>query len=112
MNAGRLQHRIDVEEAVETQDGDGDPVVAWSSLGTVWGAVAPVRGRESHYAGDQTLAETDTRITLRYGPLTKQISAKHRLVHQGTPFNVSRVVHVDLANREIEIMATSGVNDG
>lgn len=112
MNAGRLRHRIDVQEAVETQATDGDPVVSWSTLGTIWGDIKPQRGRESTYAGDQVLAETFTTIEGRYGPLTRLITAKHRLVHQGTIFNVVDVAHLDLRKQEIHWRCTSGVNDG
>lgn len=112
MNAGRLRHRIEVQEAVETQDDGGDPVVSWSTVGTVWGSIEPVRGREATYAGEQTLAEMDTRITVRYSGIARQITGKHRLSHQGTPFNVVSVAHVDLGKQRIEIMARSGINDG
>lgn len=112
MNAGRLRHRIEVQEPTETMSDDGDPVVSWSTIGTVWGQVEPVRGREATYAGDQTLAEMDTRITLRYGPVSRLVTAKHRLAHQGTAFNIVSVAHVDLAQERVEIMAKSGVNDG
>lgn len=112
MNAGRLRHRIDVEQRTETQDASGDPVVAWSTLGTIWGAVEPLRGRESTYAGEQILGEMDTRITVRWSPLSAQITVGHRLTHQGSLFNVVSAAHVKLAQREVEIMAKSGVNDG
>lgn len=112
MNAGQLRHRIDVDEATEVQDASGDPVVTWSNIGTLWGSIEPLRGREAVYAGEQTLGEMDTRITVRYSALAALISTKHRLTHQGTPFNVVSVAHVDLAKRQIEILAKSGVNDG
>jgi SPP1 family predicted phage head-tail adaptor len=115
MLAGRLRHRIEVQVAVPVQDASGDEVVDWAAatvLGTVWGAIEPIRGREATYAGDQILAEMDTRITVRWSPLAAQITAGHRLVHQGTPFNVVSVAHVKLAQREVEILCRSGINDG
>jgi SPP1 family predicted phage head-tail adaptor len=112
MNAGQLRHRVSVDVAVETQDESGDPVVAWTELGTLWGSVQPIRGREATYAGDQTLGEMDTRIRLRYSPLSAAITQAHRLRHQGTIFNVVSAAHVDLAQREVEILCLSGINDG
>lgn len=112
MEAGRLRHRITVQQNVPVQDVSGDPVAAWSTLGTAWGAIEPLRGREATYAGEQTLGEMDTRIILRYSLLTAQITPAHRLVHQGSIFNVVSVAHVKLEQRAIEIMARSGINEG
>ncbi len=112
MNAGRLRHRIDVQQRVATQADTGELAYEWQSVANVWGAVEPLRGRESVYAGEQILGEMDTRITVRYSPATAQITAGHRLVHQGTLFNVVSVAHVRLEQREIEILCKSGISDG
>ncbi len=113
MEAGRLRHRINVQAPVETPAVDsGDPEVTWTDVGTCWGMVEPLRGREATYAGQQILAEMDTRITVRYSELTAQITAAHRLEHQGNLFNIVSVAQVNLAQRAIEMMCKSGVNDG
>ena len=112
MEAGRLRHRIAIERAVETQDSSGDPVIAWQPIGTVWGAIEPLRGREGVYAGNDTLMEMDTRITVRYSPLTAALTGLNRLTHQGNYFNVVSVAQIRLAQREVEILAKSGVNSG
>ena len=93
-------------------DASGDPVESWSRLGTLWGAVEPLRGREATYSGEQVLGEMDTRITVRWSPLSAQITAGHRITHQGSIFNVVSVAHRNLGQREVEIMAKSGVNGG
>ena len=112
MESGRLRHRVDIEVGVPVQDGSGDPVLTWEPVATVWASVSPIRGREATFAGEQVLGETDTRIIVRYGPATEQITPNHRIVHQGAIFNVVQVAHVNLGQRTIEIMAKSGVNDG
>lgn len=112
MEAGRLRHQLTVQEPVMTQDTSGDPViVSWSTFGTVRGSIEPLRGREVTL-NTQILMEMDTRITVRYSPITAQITALHRLVHQGTPFNIVSIGHVDLGQRQIEILAKTGVNSG
>lgn len=111
MNAGLLRHVLTVQQSVSTQDASGDPVVAWSTLGTVRAAIEPIRGREAT-VGNQTLSEMDTRIRIRYSPLSAQITALHRLVHQGTPFNIVSIAQPDMGQRELEILAKSGVNSG
>ncbi len=112
MNAGRLRHVVTVQAAVDTQDqATGSIERTWSTLGTVRADVQPGSGRESVFGG-MLLSEHDTVITVRYSPLSAQITATHRLLHQGTIFNINRIAHKDLGQREIEIRCTSGVNDG
>lgn len=78
------------------------------------GAIDPMRGRESTYSGEHILGEWDTRIRARLGPLTKMITPKHRITHQGTLFNVVNPAPPGnlLLGKEIEILCRSGVNDG
>jgi head-tail adaptor len=54
----------------------------------------------------------DTRVRCRYSALTAVMTPKHRLVHQGSVFNIVSVAHVKLAQREVEVMCKSGVSDG
>lgn len=112
MNAGQLRHVVTVQEAVEVQDQySGNVDRSWSTLGTARAAIEPIRGREATFS-NQTLAEMDTRITVRYSPLTAQITAMHRLLHQGTIFNIVSIAQKDLGQRELEILCRSGINDG
>lgn len=111
LNAGSLRHQLTVQQPVMTQDASGDPVVSWTTLGTIRGAIEPLRGREVTL-NSQILSEMDTRITVRYSPMTAQITALHRLVHQGTPFNIISIAQKDLGQREIEILCRSGINNG
>lgn len=111
MRAGRLRHMIQIEEAVTTADSSGDPVTVWTAIGTTRADILPIRGREAVF-GNQTLSEFDTKIIVRWSPLTELITAKHRLTHQGTIFNVVSPAHVAMGKEEIEILCKSGVNDG
>lgn len=108
---GAKQHRLEIQQPVTTPDQYGDPVVAWTTIGTVWASIEPMKGRE-RLLGDQIVGEMDTRIKVRWGAITKQITAAHRGVHQGVVFNFVSIAHIKLEQREIEIMAKSGVNDG
>jgi len=112
MEAGRLRHQITIQTATQTQDATtGELVTTWQTLGTCRAAVEPLKGREAIF-GNQVIAEMDTRIIVRWSNLTSQITALHRIVHQGFLFNVVSVANLKMGQREIEIMAKSGVNDG
>lgn len=113
MSRGQYPHRVTVEEGSEVLDettGGRDPL--WTEIGWFMARIMPIRGREATYAGEQLLAEMDTRIETPWSGLAEALSAKHRLVHQGTLFNVVSAAHVKLEQREVEIMCKSGVNDG
>ena len=111
MRAGRLRHQIEIQAAVTTADEYGDPVTTWATIGTARAEVSPVGGKEATY-GNQTLAEMDTKIYVRWSPLTEAITARHRILHQGTIFNIVSAAQIMLGKRSIELRCKSGINDG
>jgi SPP1 family predicted phage head-tail adaptor len=111
MNIGKLRHRLLVEEPVTTQNETGEEVINWLSHGRIWGEIEPLTGREALQAG-MVSATLDTRITVRWSPLTDLMNAKWRLSHAGVVYNLVSVQQVDMGRRQIEIMANSGRNLG
>lgn len=111
MNAGKLRHRIVLDQPINTQIASGEEIVTWQVYGVVWAMVEPLRGREQFQA-NQVLAEMDTRITIRWSPNVDAIRATWRARFQGLIYDFKSITHVNLAHREIEIMAASGVNNG
>lgn len=111
MNAGKLRHRLLLEEPIATQDDTGGEVINWSVFGTVSSDIEPLRGREQLIA-NQSLAPFDTRIRIRWSPAVERVTAKWRGTHRGTIYNFESISETDMARREIVIMAQSGLNDG
>lgn len=111
MKAGKLDKRLDIEQPITTQDSAGSPVVSWLAVGTVWASIEPIKGREAMTA-NQNLAIMDTRIKVRAHPLLSSINAKWRVKYNGLIYNIVSVAHIELGNREIELMCVSGANDG
>ena len=111
MRAGSLRHRILVEQPITAQNETGEEEITWSSFGTFWGSVEPLRGREL-LRSEQILATMDTRIRLRWSERANQIVAKWRMQHLGVIYNIVSSAHIDMARREIEFMAMSGSNQG
>lgn len=114
--AGRLNRRVRFETKTETQDAMGARTVSWVALCTVWGAVEPLRGRE-YLEAYKVATPVTTRITVRAG---RDISAEtlrpelHRAVDalRGTVYNIESVIESSLRREVIELMCTSGSNDG
>ena len=112
MRAGRLRHRITLQQPTRTQNSMGEPVVSWSDVATVWAAVEPIKGSE-RLAADQLQAELDTRIVIRWSSDVSAISAAWRCVFGSVIYNIAAPpVNRGQLNKDIELMCKSGVNDG
>ena len=115
MRAGALKNRITFEEPVVTQGSTGQESITWTEFATVWGSVAPMRGRvggKEEMAGNQPLAELNTLITIRWSPNNDLITEKWRAVHLGVYYDIKEIAHVNLDQRMIELMCRSGLNNG
>lgn len=65
MRAGKLRHKIKIQQAVETQGATGEMPVVWSDFAEVYSSVEPLRGRE-FWAAKEQQAQVSTRIRIRY----------------------------------------------
>jgi SPP1 family predicted phage head-tail adaptor len=111
MSAGKYNKRLTLSYPVKAESGFGDAVTSWSNLGTVWASIEPLKGRESMVAS-QLQAPQDHRICIRYHPALSSMDATWRAEYNGLVYNIVTPVNVNLANREIELMCSTGVNDG
>lgn len=67
LEAGKLRHRVIIQQPVQLQDTYGAPYTEWKVWARVWAAVEPLRGRE-YWQARQAGAEVDGRIVMRYQP--------------------------------------------
>jgi SPP1 family predicted phage head-tail adaptor len=111
MNAGLLDRRVWIDKRTTAQDSSGDPVVAWVPQGEVWARIIPLTGREDDVDND-IMAEVDTRIRLRYSPVTVALSAVDRIRYGERIYNIVSAVDVNTAHVEVLVNAKSGLNDG
>jgi len=103
MRAGRLRHRVSIEQFSATTDEVGDPVETWTPVDTVWANVLPISGRE-FFASKQVNAETTHRVFMRY---RAALTANHRLVFQGRVLDISAPpINIGERNIELEIHCT------
>jgi SPP1 family predicted phage head-tail adaptor len=98
MRAGKLRHRVRIEQEITTRRPSGDELITWSTVATVWAEVQPVSGRESALA-EQTRLEAlvDHKIRVRYRP---GISVQMRVVwpERNRTFNVVSVLEMQAAH--------------
>jgi SPP1 family predicted phage head-tail adaptor len=108
--AGKLRHRVTVEELVITINsfGEQDPA-QWVPFAEVWAAIESLSGRE-FLAASQTQSSVSCRITIR---TLAGLLPSMRIVHRGKVYNIAAI----LADKEsgIEyatILASEGANEG
>ncbi len=76
-----------VQTAVSASDSAGGGSMTWTASGTVACRLAPMAGEEGDYA-DRLSSEADWIATI---PAETAITAKDRLVIEGTPYSVAAV---------------------
>lgn len=78
LSAGKLRHRVTIQEPVNVQDStDGSMVKTWRDVATVWAAIEPLSARE-FIAAMKEDSKVSARITIRYIPT---INHEMRLYH-------------------------------
>lgn len=109
LDAGRLRHRVAIQERVQDQDSDtGDIVESWLTLATVWAAVEPLSGREFLAA-----AATQSLVTAKIIIRKRTVDATMRVVHRGTIYNVAAVLaDKDSGLEYLTLMCSEGPNVG
>lgn len=65
MRAGRYKHRVTVQSKSVSLDAVGQEIISWSTVGTYWGLVEDLTGREYLAQGTAETAVVTTRVILR-----------------------------------------------
>lgn len=106
INPGLLRHRVEIQEANETQDNSGFPVPSWPAVFTnVKAFVEPLSGTEL-FEARQLHAEVTHRITARY---LAGITPKHRIQWGTRVFDILAVLNLEERSLLLEIMAKERV---
>lgn len=107
ISAGRLDQRVTLQAKSATRAGNGEEVVTWTDVATVWASVQQLRGKE-FFAGAQMQDEIDVRVRLRY---RAGVTRDQRLQWNGAPLDIVSVIALG-RNEALELMCVSGVRNG
>jgi SPP1 family predicted phage head-tail adaptor len=103
LEAGRLRHRVTLQELSRTDDGMGGYTSEWVDVKTVWAEVKSMTGRE--YLQAQSIQEdVVTKVTIRY----RQVRADYRLVHKGQRYNIKAILPDPSQAEYLVLMCVSG----
>ena len=110
MRAGKLRHRIQLQEFTTTVDPDtGYRDKAWADVAALWAEFAPLSGRE-FIAAAATQSAVTARITIRH---RAGVTNNHRILHGGAVYNIEVVLpDAESGKEHLTLMCSTGVNDG
>jgi SPP1 family predicted phage head-tail adaptor len=109
--AGRLRHRVQLQEFTSTLNTDGAVEETWvDSVGRLMPAeIVALSGREL-IAAQSIQSRVSSRIRIRYLP---GVRAAMRIVHRTTIYNIEAVIpDPDSGQRFITLLCSNGPNDG
>lgn len=108
MSAGKLRHRVTIQQLVKADDGYGGIVETWQDVATVWATVEPLRGSE-RYRAQQVQSELTHKVTMRYRPGVKP---QMRLLYGDRVLEIEAVIDVEERHRWLELLCSEVVQDG
>jgi SPP1 family predicted phage head-tail adaptor len=105
--SGKRNRVIAIQTSTETVDDYGGTVKTWLTAATVWAAYRPLRGRDL-VAAQAALNLTEGVFNIRY---IAGLTGAMRLVHDSKCYDITAVIDIEDAHKEIDIMVKTGVSD-
>lgn len=109
MNAGRLRHRVTIQQPVLSPDGLGGGSKTWSNVATVWADVTTSEGNVGinleTVVSDQTRSLNMYRVKMRY---RAGVGTNMRLLHRGRVLEILSVANIDERNKEMTLLCREG----
>lgn len=101
MRAGRLRHRITIQQPTTSTNAQGGKVKTWTDVATVWAGIEPVSASESE-ENFQLEHEVSVRIIIRY---RSDITSDMRIKFENRYYKILGIINPDERNRELQIIA-------
>lgn len=106
--AGKLRHRITIQQRTTDQDDYGQQLDRWDDVARAWADVEPLNGREL-LAAAAVQAETTHTVTMRY---RSGITPQLRINYNGRLFNILNVLDDNERHRTLTLLCSEGLNNG
>lgn len=97
--AGQLNRPVQIQQRSSTVDAEGNPIVTWATVQTVWAAIDALSARERVQSG-QLEQDTTHVLTMHY---PASVTHESRILYGSRVFDVRTVVNVGEANRKLEV---------
>lgn len=110
MRAGKLRHRVTIEQPGQAQDPTtGEMIPGWQAVATVWASIEPLSVRD-FMAAQAAQSEVSARITIRH---REGLDPTMRITHRGKAYKIEGLLPDDRSGRQwLTIPVSEGVSDG
>lgn len=111
MQAGKLRHRVRLQQFTSTRDSEGVLVEGWEDVASVWAAIEPASVRAFIAAG-AAQSQVTGQVVIRY---RAGVKASMRLVHDAKSaiYNIEGVLaDKDSGMEYLTLPVSEGVNEG
>jgi SPP1 family predicted phage head-tail adaptor len=103
--AGRLRHRIEIQNYEMTQNDWGEVIYTWSPWATVWASIEPLQGRE-FFAAQALQSQTTVRIRMRYRP---GVTSVMRVLWDGQIYDIESVIEPQSRRHALQLMCKTSL---
>lgn len=102
--SGRLRQKVTLQQlqTPETFDSFGQPLKAWTTVGTFWAEIRPLIGQEA-YVARQMKAEATHMMTLRYLGGGVTLNPTMQFLYGDRTFGIVEVRNVDERNWQYDL---------
>ena len=101
MRAGKLRHRVTIQQTTETRESTmGGVIDTWGTFATRYASVSPLTGRE-YFTAQQHASEVTHEVRLRY---LSGVTTKMRVLHDGRTFDIESIANTDERDRETVLL--------
>ena len=99
MRSGLLRHRIEVQEATETEDARGGPIKVWKTVAKRQASIRKLKGTEKYH--EQRL---DSRITHKFTiRFFEDLTPSFRFLFRGRIFHIIGIDNDKEINHKMEV---------
>lgn len=105
IEAGRLAHRVTIQNFTISRNSIGEEVKSWTDVATVWAEIRPLSARELINA-KAAMAQVTKRITIRY---RAGLLPSMRILHNGTVYQITEIIDANLAHVSLEFLCFAEV---
>lgn len=105
MRAGKLRHRIGIQNETATRDAYGAEVKTWKTYKECWAEIDPPQSRE-FFSANQTQAEVTTRVRIRY---LSGVTPNMRIKFNTRYLNINSIINPDERNKELIMMCNEWI---
>lgn len=104
--AGRLKHKITIQQLTETRDSYGGLVNTWATFATMRAAITPLSGGE-FYQAKQEFSSSILKFKIRY---KAGIQTKMRILYDSRYFDIESIIDINMEHKVIDLMCTENVS--